>query len=274
MLEPNDPNSVSWQMYADPTMWIAGISSLYLQSLHPRAVAGVVQNSNFKTDPFGRLRRTADFVGLGVYGTDEAISAAAARVRATHRGLRAVDEEGRSFRVDEPELLLWVHCSEVYSFETVLNRAGYGLTDRQKDRYYAEQRFAATLVGLHADEVPGSRREMEEYFAAIRPSLRRTQDSQLIYDFLHGPATSGVLRHVMPIYQVLVGHVAYSVLPDWAIDLHGHTPYRNATLWLRLLRRTALLVPPGLRRMVPPGHIRRAIAREGRHVTPSKARLP
>lgn len=273
MLEPNDPNSVSWQMYADPMMWVAGISSLYLQALHPKAVAGVVQNSNFKTDPFGRLRRTADFVGLGVYGTDEAIEAAAARVRATHRGLRGV-VDGRTFRVDEPELLLWVHCSEVYSFETVLNRAGYELTDRQKDRYYAEQRFAATLVGLHADEVPGSRREMEEYFETVRPILRRTADSELIYDFLHGPATQGVLRHAMPVYKVLVGHLAYSVLPDWAIDLHGHAPYRNATLRLRMLRRTALLIPPGLRRLVPPGHIRRAIAREGRSVTPSRARLP
>jgi uncharacterized protein (DUF2236 family) len=273
MPEPNNPHSVSWQLYADPMMWIAGISSLYLQSLHPRAVAGVVQNSNFKTDPFGRLRRTADFVGLGVYGTDEAISAAAARVRATHRGMRAV-VDGRTFRIDEPELLLWVHCSEVYSFETVLDRAGYGLTDRQKDRYYAEQRFAATLVGLHADEVPGSRREMEEYFEAVRPTLRRTPDSELIYEFLHGPATRGVLRHVMPVYKLLVGHVAYSVLPEWALELHGHAPYRNATLWLRMLRRTALLIPPGIRWLVPPDHLRRAIAREGRHVTPGKTKLP
>jgi uncharacterized protein (DUF2236 family) len=273
MLAPNDPNSVSWQMHADPTMWIAGISSLYLQSLHPKAVAGVVQNSNFQADPFGRLRRTADFVGLGVYGTDEEIQAAAARVRATHRGLRGVID-GRTFRVDEPELLLWVHCSEVYSFEAVLDRAGYGLTDRQKDRYYAEQRFAATLVGLHADEVPGSKREMEAYFETVRPVLAKTADSELIYDFLHGPAVQGVLRHGLPIYRVLVGHLAYSVLPEWAIELHGHAPYRNATLWLRLLRRTALLIPAPLHRLVPPGHIRRAIAREGRGVTPSKTRLP
>jgi len=44
-------------------MWLAGISSLYLQALNPLAVAGVVQNSNFRSDPFGRLVRTANFVG-------------------------------------------------------------------------------------------------------------------------------------------------------------------------------------------------------------------
>jgi len=257
-----DPNSVSWQMHADPTMWIAGIASLYLQALHPKAVAGVVQNSNFQADPLGRLKRTADFVELGVYGTDEEIATAAARVRSTHRGMRAV-VNGETFRVDEPELLLWVHCSEVYCFESVLDRAGYGLTDRQKDRYYAEQRFAATLVGLHEDEVPGSRCEMAEYLDHMRPELRRTPDSEIIYNFLHGPPVKGWTRHGLSLYRVLVGHLAYSVLPDWAIELHGHEPYENATRWLRMMRRTALLVPGKIRRMAPPGHIRRVIERRG-----------
>ncbi|MEU7479972.1 oxygenase MpaB family protein [Lentzea sp. NPDC042327] len=269
-----DANTVSWQLHADPTMWIAGIASLYLQALHPKAVAGVVQNSNFQADPLGRLKRTADFVGLGVYGTGEEIAAAAARVRATHRSLRATDHEGRTFRVDEPELLLWVHCSEVHCFETVLDRAGYGLTDRQKDRYYAEQRFAATLVGLHEEDVPGSRGEMAEYLDSMRSSLRRTADSEVIYEFLHGPPVKGWLRHGLPLYRVLVGHLAYSVLPEWAVELHGHEPYANPDRWLRVLRRTALLVPGKIRRMAPPGHLRRAVEREGRHVTPSRARLP
>ena len=36
---------------------------LLLQSLHPRALAGVLQNSNFREDPWGRLIRTAKFYG-------------------------------------------------------------------------------------------------------------------------------------------------------------------------------------------------------------------
>ena len=89
-----DPNSVSWQMHADPTMWIAGIASLYLQALHPKAVAGVVQNSNFQADPLGRLKRTADFVGLGVYGTDEERRDSAAALKAATGLLRT--EVGRN----------------------------------------------------------------------------------------------------------------------------------------------------------------------------------
>lgn len=47
------PRSVTWQMHGDPMMWIAGIRALYLQALHPRAVRGVTQNSDFRRDAWG-----------------------------------------------------------------------------------------------------------------------------------------------------------------------------------------------------------------------------
>lgn len=259
-----DPNSVSWQMHSDPAMWIAGISSLYLQSLHPVAAEAIVRHSNFKGDPLGRLRRTAEFVAVSVYGSPADVESASRRVRAVHRRLR----------VDEPELLLWVHCAEVYSFLTVMQRAGYGLTPRQEDIYLDEQRFAAKLVGLHADEVPGTLAEMEAYFLAVRPALRRTPFSDEIYHFLHGPEVTGWLRHGLPVYEALVGHLAYSVLPPWAIELHGYAPYGRPDLGLKALRRTALLIPGRIRRLAPPGMIRKAIRRLGPSVTPSRRRLP
>src|SRR5690349_15331759 len=115
------PYSVTWQLHGDPAMWVAGIRSLYLQALHPRAVAAVVQNSAFQTDPLGRLVRTADFVGVSTYGTRDEVERAAARVRRVHRSLRARDpDSGQPFRIDEPDLLLWVHCAEVASFLSVV----------------------------------------------------------------------------------------------------------------------------------------------------------
>ena len=44
---------------------------MFLQALHPLAVAGVVQNSDFQRDPLGRLFRTANFVGVSTYGSAE-----------------------------------------------------------------------------------------------------------------------------------------------------------------------------------------------------------
>ena len=270
------PGTVTWQLHADPAMWVAGIASLYLQSLHPRAVAAVVQNSRFRQDPLGRLRRTADFVGTVSYGSTEEVERAAARVRGVHRTLRAKDATGKSFRVDDPDLLLWVHCAEVHCFLTVLRRAGYRLTDAQADRYYAEQRRTAALVGLHADEVPGSAAEMADYFAAVLPDLARTADSEVVYRFLHRPPVDGVLRLGLDAYEPLLGHLAYSVLPEWAIALHDHHPYPEpaATALLRAVRAAALLVPAPIRWGVPEGHVNKAIRRLGLRVAPRRALLP
>lgn len=271
------PDSVTWQLHADPTMWVAGISSLFLQALHPRAVAGVVQNSNFQTDPLGRLVRTANFVGLSTYGTRTEVAEAAAHVRSVHRTLRATDPRtGDRFRVDEPDLLLWVHCAETWSFLQVLRRAGYPLTDRQADRYLDEQRQAATLVGLSADEVPGSRAAMLEYFAAVQPELGRTTESGVIYRFLHAPPLPTALRPGIPVYSALIGHLAYSVLPDWAIRLHGRPSYPAplATVMLRTFRLAGLAVPTQVRWGRPEPYALRAIERLGRSARPSIRKLP
>jgi uncharacterized protein (DUF2236 family) len=271
------PHSVTWQVHADPSMWLAGIRSLYLQALHPRAVAGVVQNSDFRRDPLGRLVRTADFVGLSTYGTVEEVERAAARVRRVHRSLRVRDPEtGRTFRVDEPELLLWVHCAEVASFLSVVRRAGFPLTRAHADRYLDEQRATAALVGLDPDDVPGSVDEMSAYFRGIRPALRHTEDSEAIYQFLHRPPVSGLLGLGVRVYGPTLGHLSYSLLPGWAVRLHGHRAYPSAatTVALRTLRRAALAIPGGVRIGRREPHPVIAVRRLGAWATPSPNRLP
>lgn len=120
------PRSVTWQMHSDPMMWIAGVRALYLQALHPRAVRGVLQNSDFRSDAWGRLMRTARFVGTLTYDTTDAAEQAGATVRRIHRRLSATDPgTGERYGVDEPDLLLWVHCAAVDSYLHVLRRSGY-----------------------------------------------------------------------------------------------------------------------------------------------------
>jgi len=51
------PDSVTWKLHAEPILVLGGIRALYLQALHPRAVAAIAQNSGYRTDPIGRLLR-------------------------------------------------------------------------------------------------------------------------------------------------------------------------------------------------------------------------
>src|SRR5215510_3547964 len=89
------------------------------------------------------------------------------------------------------------------------------------DLYLDEQRRSAALVGLDPAEVPGSVAEMSRYLAAMRPELARTEDADVIYRFLHRPPVSGAMALGMRVYEPVVGHLGYSLLPSWAVGLYG-----------------------------------------------------
>ncbi|GAA3114869.1 hypothetical protein GCM10020254_71810 [Streptomyces goshikiensis] len=190
------PGSVTWQCHGDPVMWIAGVRALYLQALHPRAVrGGVMENSDFRADAWGRLLRTADFVGTLTYGTTDAAERAGARVRRIHRTLSATDPVTEErFPVDDPALLLWVHCAQIDSFLHVLRRSGVPLTPAQADRYVDENRVNACLVGLDPDGVPADTAQLAAYFEKVRPELAAGADAREVDDFPECPARPPAAR--------------------------------------------------------------------------------
>ncbi|MEU0729717.1 oxygenase MpaB family protein [Streptomyces sp. NPDC006140] len=270
------PDSVTWQTHGDPMMWIAGIRALYLQALHPRAVRGVLQNSDFRRDAWGRLLRTANFVGTTTYGTTEAAERAGARVRKIHSMLSATDPDtGERYRVDEPALLLWVHCAEIDSYLHVLRRSGFRLTDAEADRYLDEHRQSARLVGLDPGAVPANRAELAGYFEKVRPDLAAGCEAREVDDFLLRPPTHPLLIPAREVLWRRVAQLAYASLPPYAHELYGRPAPAPATV-TRQLRLTGLLlrrVPAGLRWQLPPKHILRAVARLGPHTRPAPYKL-
>ncbi|GBG77881.1 hypothetical protein CBR_g25813 [Chara braunii] len=265
------PNTVTWHLHGDPAWWIAGICSLYLQALHPRAVAAVVQNSVFQKDPLGRLLRTAKYLSVTTYGSTEEAENAARCVRAVHHKLRAVDPRTSDvIGLDDPDLLLWVHCAEAALIATIIQRAGFTLSDEQMDRYYDEQRRSAALVGLDPEKTPGSQSAMADYFTQVRPQLQRTPDSDLVYDFLHAPLTNWWSLPVNLAY-LPISHLAYSLLPDWAQKLHGHRAYPTGLVdaGLHAFRAAGLAVPREIRARYPFNHVERAVERLGEPVFPA-----
>ncbi|MBB4710628.1 uncharacterized protein (DUF2236 family) [Streptomyces luteogriseus] len=270
------PESVTWQVHSDPVMWIAGVRALYLQALHPRAVRGVMQNSDFRRDAWGRLMRTASFVGTTTYGTTEAAERAGARVRKIHRMLTATDPDtGEHYGVDEPALLMWVHCAEIDSYLQVARRSGLRLTDAEADRYVAEHRVSARLVGLDTDAVPANRAEMAEYFEKVRPDLAAGPEARAVDDFLLRPPAHPLLVPAREVLWRRVAHLAYATLPPYAHELYGRPAPDPATV-TRQLRLAGLLlrrIPTRVRWQLPPKHILRAMARLGPDARPAPYKL-
>lgn len=251
------PGSVTWKVHEEPILVVAGLRSLYLQTLHPRAMAGVAQNSNYRTDAWGRLVRTATYVGTTIYGTTAEAEAAGRRLRTLHARLRATDPfTGEEFRVDEPALLRWVHVTEVESFVDTARRAGLRLTDDEVDGYYTEQRRAAALVGLDPTTVPGTAMEVAEYYRQIRGELGMTREAAETALFLTAPplpwkislpARLGLnLGPPRWAYFGLAG-TALGLLPAWARRMYGGlglpTTALSANLSVRALRLALAAVP-------------------------------
>lgn len=226
------PGSVTWKVHSEPILFLGGLRSLYIQALHPRAVAGVAQNSGYRSDPWGRLMRTSDYVGTVLYAPIDEVERAASRLRRLHARMTATDPRtGETFRIDEPHLLRWVHVTEVESFVTTAARAGMRLTPDEVDAYYTEQLRAAELVGLDPATVPSTAAEVAAYYESMRPELTLTKDGAETALFLTVPPVPqdwGGLPFrlglsLSPARWAYLGIAATAIglLPPWARRVYG-----------------------------------------------------
>ena len=250
------PDSVTWRIHSDPSFSVGGLRALLLQALHPVAMDGVARFSGgFREEPWPRLIRTAAYVDTLTFGTRTQAVAAVARVRGIHRRLGATEKTtGRTYRVDDPDLLLWVHCCEVDSLLTAARRAGVPLSDVDADRYVAEQVTAADLIGIPVADVPSSVPQLHAYFEAMRPSLSLTPAARDAYRFIVVPPMPTWVRFLTPAQPAWGGlaTLAVALLPRWARRMYslpglGLTD-PAATVALRGFRQAMLRLPQRARR--------------------------
>src|SRR5215211_7947648 len=90
------------RVHADASMFVGGLRALLLQSLHPLAMAGVADHSDYRTDPWHRLQRTADFLAATTYGPTAEAERAVARVHAVHERVVGVAPDGRPYAANDP----------------------------------------------------------------------------------------------------------------------------------------------------------------------------
>lgn len=207
------PSSITWRIHSDPAMLIGGIRALFQQALHPQAMAGVAEHSNFREDAWGRLQRTGDYVTTVTFGTPAEVDALTARVRKIHAHLG----------LDDPKLLLWVHMSMVDSFLDVTIRSGLTLSEAERDQYLAEMVIFAQAVGIDESIVPKTVVEMNKYFIDIAPELIASDDAKRAALFLTLPPLPTAVRFATPAAPAWasVAALAGSALPKWARALYG-----------------------------------------------------
>ena len=213
-------------------------------------MAGVLQHSDFRADPWGRLRRTADYVGVVTFGSTAEVERIGRKVRGLHATDRGVDgATGVTYRASDPHLLRWVHCCEVESFLSTAVRCGLRLSPSERDAYYAEQTVGSALVGLDPADIPASVDEMAAYFRRMQPELRVTAEARRAATFVLWPPMPTRVQLGTPARPawIALASAAFAMLPRWARRLYrlpGLPTTDVAATAAGLALRSGLLVVP------------------------------
>ncbi len=242
-----DPHSVSWKVVGHPVALIGGMRALVIQTMHPLAMAGVAQYSDFRKDPLKRLRGTSAYVATVVFADRETAVAAAARVRKLHERIRGVDPvTGKEFYANDPETMLWVHCTEIHSFLAAYRAYAGHLTLAERDRYLAEQVAAAELIGIPRAMVPDSVAAYRKYFAEMRPRLCVSADAAATIDFVVRPRLTGRTPLELRFAATVFGPAAAALVPRDLRRLAGLPERPNREISVRAVNSVAWRVAPFL----------------------------
>jgi uncharacterized protein (DUF2236 family) len=200
------------QVHGDASMFVGGIRALLMQSLHPLAMAGVMDHSGFEGDPWGRLQRTSYFLAVTTFGTAADADKMVAAIRSVHERVVGTAPDGREYAASDPHLLRWVHVAEIDSFLAAHQRYGKDPLDAEgRDAYVNDAARVAEALGVV--DPPRSEAELRQQLADFRPELEGTPAARETARFL-------LLRPPLPLparvpYAGLAA-AAVGLMPVWA----------------------------------------------------------
>ncbi|MFC7493383.1 MULTISPECIES: oxygenase MpaB family protein [unclassified Nocardioides] len=217
------------RVHGDASMFVGGLRALVFQTLHPAAMRGVAEHSDYRADAWGRLARTSRFIAVTTFGTADDAEQAVAAVRRIHERITGTMPDGTPYAASDPHLLGWVHVAEVDSLlraHTVYGREP--LTPAERDEYVAQTAEVAARLGVV--DPPTTVAGLAETIAAYRPELRGTPEARATVAYL-------LLRPPLPV----VARPPYGAIAAAAVGLMPRWTRRPLRLpWLPVSERTVV----------------------------------
>ncbi len=178
-----------WRAAGDSRILATAGYALLLQVAHPTVGAGVMEFSDFRADPWGRLLRTLDYVHGSIYGGPELAAEIGARVRAMHRSIRGVRPDGERYHALEPGAYAWVHATLASAFVDGHRVLGSPMTPAGADAFWAEWRRMGRLIGIRARDLPEDWARFGAYFDdVVAHVLGDNPTVRLVLETLSAPA--------------------------------------------------------------------------------------
>ncbi|MFJ6416616.1 DUF1990 family protein [Paeniglutamicibacter sp. NPDC091659] len=206
-------DSAVWVVHGGMSPMAAGIRALLTQALHPGALAGVAEHSNYQRDPLARLAGTIRWIFTLTYGDTQAARAACRWVQRRHvpvagRYTTGAGEE-KAYSANDADLAAWVHIAFADAFLRS-HEAFSGPVPQGADAYVREWAIAGELMGVK--NPPRSEAELKAAIAGYeaRGELAGGPRVAEVVSFLKNPPLDPV---ILPGYKLLFAAVA-DTLPE------------------------------------------------------------
>jgi uncharacterized protein (DUF2236 family) len=132
---------------------LSGPRALLMQAAHPVAVRGLLAHSSAMDEPYERLARTAEVMSTIGFGSRADADRVTKRVRGLHR----------KYKVDQPDLLLWVLFTLVDSGLVVYQLYVDKLSDEEQAEHWQDYKQVGRLFGLKDRDMPDTLADLREY---------------------------------------------------------------------------------------------------------------
>jgi uncharacterized protein (DUF2236 family) len=197
------PDSLLWRWAGDNRIAFMGGTIGLLQLMHPAIGAGVMQHSDFFEDPYGRVFRSLPRILGVVYDGPEA-GGTAKEVRAFHKPITGVDDQGRRYHALDPATFWWAHATFQFMAEQVGDRFdSHRITHAERENLYLDGVEWYRRYGVSDRAVPADRAAFSiEWDRVCAEELEMNAAVEFVLDLLHHPDPlrfEGALSPLSPI---------------------------------------------------------------------------
>lgn len=209
-------------LHREAILLLGGPRALLMQLAHPAVAQGVAEHSDFRADPFSRLRRTLEVMTTISFAPRPVATATLAGLRAVHDRVEGTLPDGRPYHANDPELLLWVHATLVDTVLEVERRYLGRLGRGERAAYYAETVRLARAFEIPDALIPADLSAFDAYMADQVATLEVSDTARdLAHAVLHPPVPFLPSQVWEPLRLVTVDMLPRRVREGYALGWDG-----------------------------------------------------
>ncbi|KAL5341921.1 hypothetical protein BJX70DRAFT_405313 [Aspergillus crustosus] len=230
-----------------------GFGALLLQIAHPGVARGVNNHSEFATRQIDRAEKTAIYVYMMVYGSDEEknlIREWVNRMHARVQGGQGVGEE--KYSAQDPDLQLWVAATLYVGWVKSYEMAFGPLPAAKAEKVYQEFSVFGTSLQVPREKWPTDIAAFNEYYEwIVRTQLRLVPEGEQVYYHIMHPNLPWAFKPFIPLFMYITRIFSVDYLPEGVRATYG---LKATTKYDRVMRRVLMAqykLTPGFIRTWP-----------------------